>query len=68
MLELYISNNLKDLWVEKNKEMGTPLSIWYARYKVAREREILMEVSNKEMVKNLRFNKFNQNTFIIFLF
>lgn len=39
-----------DLWIEKNKEIGTPLSQWYTRYKTLREREILMEISNKEEI------------------
>lgn len=39
-----------DLWVEKNKELGTPLSQWYSRYKTLRERELMMEASNKEKV------------------
>ncbi len=40
-----------DLWSEKNKELGTPLSQWYSRYKTMREREIMMEVSNKDQVE-----------------
>jgi hypothetical protein len=40
----------KDMWMEKNKELGTPLSQWYSRYKTMREREILMEISNKDLV------------------
>ncbi len=40
-----------DLWTEKNKEKGTPLVTWYARYKTLREREIMMEISNKDNVK-----------------
>jgi nucleolar complex protein 2 len=39
-----------DLWIEKNKETGTPLSQWYSRYKIARERELLLEASNKDHV------------------
>lgn len=39
-----------DLWSEKNKELGTPLSQWYSRYKTMREREIMMEVSNKDQI------------------
>ena len=38
------------MWIEKNKEIGTPLSQWYTRYKTLREREILMEISNKEEI------------------
>ena len=41
---------IKERWVEKNKEVGTPLSQWYSRYKTMREREILMEISNKDIV------------------
>ena len=41
-----------DLWIEKNKELGTPLSQWYSRYKTMREREIMMELSNKDHVNN----------------
>ena len=36
--------------MKKSKEQGTPLSQWYKRYKVMREREIMMEISNKEHV------------------
>lgn len=39
-----------DLWTEKNKEQGTPLSLWYTRYKTMREREIMMEISNKDNI------------------
>ena len=38
------------MWIEKNKDQGTPLRTWYARYKVMREREIMMEASNKDNV------------------
>jgi hypothetical protein len=38
------------MWIEKNKEKGTPLSQWYSRYKTMREREIMMEISNKDNV------------------
>ena len=38
------------MWIEKNKEQGTPLRTWYTRYKVMREREIMMEASNKDTV------------------
>ncbi|RNA10362.1 nucleolar complex 2 -like protein [Brachionus plicatilis] len=39
-----------DLWTEKTKEAGTPLTNWYSRYKTLREREILMEISNKDYI------------------
>ncbi len=50
----FLSFFVKDEWTEKNKELGTPLSQWYARYKVMREREILMEISNKDEVRRMR--------------
>jgi nucleolar complex protein 2 len=39
-----------DFWIETNKTEGTPLSKWYSRYKVMRERELLMEISDKDAV------------------
>lgn len=39
-----------DMWIEKNKEQGTPLLTWYARYSTMREREIMMEISNKDNI------------------
>lgn len=39
-----------EIWIEKNKEQGTPLITWYSRYKTLREREIMMEISNKDNI------------------
>lgn len=41
--------------MNKSKEAGTPLSQWYTRYKTLRERELLMEASEKEKVSELYF-------------
>jgi hypothetical protein len=46
---------MKDLWADRNKETGTPLSLWFARYKVARDRELLMDASNKDVVNKSLF-------------
>ena len=43
------------MWIEKNKELGTPLSQWYSRYKTMRERELMMEASNKDQVSSCLF-------------
>lgn len=41
---------MKDFWILKTKEAGTPLTNWYSRFKTLRERELMMEMSNKDYV------------------
>ena len=58
----------QDLWIEKNKDQGTPLLQWYARYKTMREREIMMEISNKDNVCHFNFRIYSNERTINYFF
>jgi hypothetical protein len=42
---------------ENIKENGTPLVQWFKRYKTARERELMLAISNKDTVSNFQFSQ-----------